>query len=77
MIWQDWAMALITFVFPISLIPSIRKKHYPAVSTSLTTGTALVALGLISFTIPFYFLPTMNMVTAFGWFTLAFLRYRQ
>ena len=39
--WQDWVFSIGTWIFIIALIPTLRGKQKPELSTSLVTGGIL------------------------------------
>jgi len=77
MIWQDTVLMVGGFIFSIALIPSVRSKNKPAVSTSLLTGGVLTAYIICYATMGFWLACSSGLLTAVMWFVLAIQRKRQ
>jgi hypothetical protein len=74
--WQDLVVAIGSWIFVVSFIPSFIKKEYPAVSTSIITGVILLVFSSAYFTLSLPLAAISNMVTSFCWFAMAVLRIR-
>lgn len=74
---QDYIFAVGGIVFLVSLIPSIRDKQKPALSTSLLTGGVLILFALTYASLRFWFAAITQSVTAVLWLVLAYQRLSQ
>lgn len=75
--WQDWVFTEGQVIFVIALIPTIKGKSKPALSTSLVTGAILITFALSYFSLRLWFSTIASMVTSGAWFLLAFQKYQQ
>jgi hypothetical protein len=74
--WQDIIITIGTFIFAIALIPTLRSKDKPPVSTSLTTGITLIVFALTFASLGLWFSCIMNLFTGSLWLTLALQKHR-
>lgn len=77
MIWQDWVFFIGAWIFTISLIPTIRGKQKPELSTSLTT-TIIVFIFIFCFaTLGLWLSVIANTAVGIAWGILAYQRWKQ
>ena len=76
LIWQDWVLAIGSWLFIVSFIPSFQKKQYPAIGTSLLTGTVLVAFAIVYYSFGLTVATISTSITAICWFALAILKWK-
>lgn len=77
MIWQDIVLAGGSLLFTVALIPSIRSKHKPALTTSVLTGSVLLLFTFTYATLELWFSAVSVCVNGLMWLTLALQKYRQ
>jgi len=75
MSWQDILLSIGQFVFAVALLPSVFSKDKPAVSTSLMTGTVLVAFAFTYSTLKLWSAATFAAVVGIIWLILFFQKY--
>ncbi len=71
MIWQDVVITVGSWVFVVALIPTLRGKEKPAVTTSVVTGFILIAYALVYATLGMWVSVVSTTALALSWFTLA------
>ena len=76
MIWQDWVLTIGSWLFIASFVPSFLKKQYPAIGTSILTGTVLLAFTIVYYSFGLILATISSSLTATCWFALAFLRWK-
>lgn len=69
--WQDYVLASGSLIFSLALIPSLRSKNKPAISTSLVTFGVLVVFGITYITLSLWFSAVSVTINALAWLTLA------
>ncbi|MDO8487104.1 MAG: hypothetical protein Q7S45_02345 [Candidatus Curtissbacteria bacterium] len=77
MLWQDWVFSVGSWIFVAALIPTIRGKQKPEISTSLTTGTVLGIFAIAYLTLNLWLSTASTLVTSASWFILAYQKHRQ
>ena len=75
--WQDWVIGIGSWVFVISLIPTIRAKEKPQLITSITTGTILMIFAITQLTLKLWFASISTTAISICWLILAYQKYRQ
>lgn len=75
--WQDWVFTLGQVIFLIALIPTLKGKQKPELSTSIVTGIILLTFSFAYFTLELWFSAVMSIFMASAWFFLGFQRYLQ
>lgn len=74
--WQDYAIAFISILFTINLIPqlvaSIKGRAKTSFLTAFSTGSCLLALAFIYSTLDLGFSCFLSTVTGLVWFLLWF-----
>ncbi len=75
--WQDWALAIIQWVFVAALIPTIlHKTHKPAFSSSLITALGMTVVVYTYYTLDLWQATIGAGVTALAWYILLYQRWR-
>lgn len=77
MLWQDWVFSIGQIIFVIALIPTIKGKDKPALSTSLITGAILLAFAFSYMALSLLFSTVTSIVMSLSWFILAYQKYKQ
>lgn len=49
--WQDWVITIGQIIFIVSLIPTLKGKDKPPVSTSVPTGIVLLIFGVAQYSL--------------------------
>ena len=68
--WQDWVFAIGSFIFSVALIPAIRAKEKPPISTSLSTSLLLFAFAACYVSLGYWLSVISGSLTALCWFIL-------
>ncbi len=77
MVWQDFVFAIGTWIFIIALIPTIRSREKPPLSTSLPTGLVLLVYVFTFATLELWFSMISSSVLAVLWLYLAWQKRRK
>ena len=77
MVWQDIVLSIGAWLFIIALIPSIKGKDKPPVSTSILTGSVLAVFALTYATLELWLSVLSTGVLSLAWFLLAVQKYRK
>ncbi len=77
MIWQDWVISIGQIVLAIALIPTIRSKDKPPLSTGITTAIAIGTISLTFLTLGLWFSAATAGLASSGWFFISYQKYRQ
>lgn len=75
--WQDLVFSVGGWIFVISLIPTIRGKQKPELSTSLITTVVLAVFSVTYLTLGLGLSALSMGVTTCGWGILAYQRFKQ
>lgn len=75
--WQDLVLTAGSWVFIIALIPTLRGKEKPQVSTSVVTGCILVVYSVVYSTLELWISVLSTAALALTWFALAAQKLRQ
>lgn len=75
--WQDWVLSTGTIIAISSLVPTIRGKHKPALSTSVVTTLVLVVFAFTYMSLSLWFSAISVTLGAIAWLILALQKYRQ
>jgi hypothetical protein len=70
--WQDWVIGFSYLFFDLALIPSIRSKSKPALTTSLVTGVLNVLMSFTQITLGLWLGALGTFVNGSLWFILAY-----
>jgi len=70
--WQDIIMMIGGFIFAVALVPSVRSKDKPALSSSLTTGTVLLVFCVCYATLDLWLAFSSTILTVIMWYILAY-----
>jgi ammonia channel protein AmtB len=68
--WQDIVFMLGGFIFSIALIPSIRNKNKPALSTSLSTAIVLCIFCIAYASMGFWLAFSAQVLSTIAWIIL-------
>lgn len=74
--WQDTVIAICQLMFLPSMIPTLRGKDKPAISTSIMNGIIVTVITLTFVTLSLWFSVITGATTALIWFTLAVQKIR-
>lgn len=74
--WQDYVLTAIQVVFCITLIPMLRAKEKPPLSTSIMTGTVLLVNAFAVATLDLWLAAVTQAVVGLQWLFLAYQRTR-
>ncbi len=69
--WQDYLIAVGSIIFIVALMPTLLSKQKPHLSTSLMTGTVLMAFAITYLTLKLWFAAATTAMTSVQWFVLA------
>ncbi len=69
--WQDYVLGAGSLIFTVALIPSLRSRNKPAISTSLVTFAVLVVFAITYVTLSLWFSAFSIAINAAAWLTLA------
>ena len=75
--WQDIVLGVGQIIFFLALIPSIRSKDKPALSSSIITATVLLAYALVFATLSLWFTVLTDIITTIFWYILAYQKFTQ
>ena len=75
--WQDWVFSVGQWIFIIALIPTIRGKQKPELSTSVITGIILAVFAFTYYTLSLLVSALSTSLVSTAWFILAYQKYRQ
>lgn len=70
--WQDIIISLGQWVMTAALLPSIFSERKPAISSSLLTGTVIVAFGVAYASLGLVSSVLSSVACALAWFILAY-----
>jgi hypothetical protein len=71
MVWQDIVLSVGSFVFFIALIPTIRIKEKPALSTSIINGIVLAVFAFTYSTLELWLSVCSTSMVFIAWSVLA------
>ena len=76
MVWQDFVFFIGQWIFIIALIPTLRAKEKPQISTSLVTAVTLAVFAVTYFTLGLWLSATASASIAGAWFILAVQKHK-
>lgn len=76
-LWQDIVISVGGYIFLAALVPSIIGKDKPAISTSITTGSVLLAFAFAYSTLSLWSSVFSTLLMSFAWFFLGWQKYRE
>jgi hypothetical protein len=77
MTWQDILLTIGSILLLVALLPSVRAKDKPIVTTSLLTGTVLFVFAIIYASLDLWFSAAITVLTSTTWLVLAYQKARQ
>ncbi len=75
--WQDWVFSGGQIIFLIALIPTLKGKSKPEISTSVVTSVILALFALTYLTLGLWFSAITSVGTSTAWATLAYQKLKQ
>jgi Flp pilus assembly protein TadB len=75
--WQDGVFFIGQIIFVFALIPTIKGKSKPALSSSVITGLILTIFALTYLSLDLWFSAVAATATSASWWVLAYQKYRQ
>lgn len=75
--WQDWVFSIGSWIFVASLIPTIRGKQKPELSTSAISTVVLAIFSLSYLSLSLTLSALATLATTICWAILAYQRYTQ
>lgn len=72
MIWQDGVMTVGQFLFFVALIPTIRAKEKPALSTAVLTAGILTIYVPTLWTLHLHIAVVSTVLVTVGWWIIAY-----
>ena len=75
--WQDLVFFLGSWIFVVSMVPTIRGSQKPALATSLSTAIVLLIFAYTQVTLGLWLTAIATLATFIVWATLAFQRWKQ
>jgi hypothetical protein len=75
--WQDWVLAVGSFIFAVALYPSIKSPDKPALSTSASTAAVLGVFAVTYVTLSLWMAAFTVTLTGIMWTILAVQKYQQ
>ena len=76
MSWQDIVLSVGSFIFVISLFPSVLSKDKPAITTSIINGVVLAIYVFTYFSMGLSITALSCFILAVLWFILAFQKHK-
>ena len=73
--WQDWVFTVGQIIFLIALIPTLKGKNKPEISTSAVTSLILAVFAFTYFSLKFWFSAASSIAMTIAWATLAIQKY--
>lgn len=75
--WQDLVLTIGSWILNFSLVPTIKGKQKPALTTSVTYSTILSIFVFTFFSLGLILTAATTAVGALGWIILAIQRFKQ
>lgn len=75
--WQDYVFTVGTVVFAIGLIPTLKFKKYPSLSTCFTTACVMCAYSIANATLGLWLTSLSVAVTCGLWLYMALAQLKQ
>ena len=75
MVWQDFALFFVSFLFSVALLPQVilgfrKKKKLVSLLTASLTFTGLYFTGIVYITLHLYFAAVMSLIAGSIWLTI-------
>jgi hypothetical protein len=77
MTWQDWVIGIGQFVFFIALIPTIKGKNKPAVSTAITTAITMSVYIPTLWTLKLYWSVLPTVLGTVAWWIITYQSWKK
>jgi len=77
MIWQDLVLTAGSWIFIIAMIPTLRGREKPEISTSVVTGCILVVYAFVYATLNLWISVVSTSALALTWFALAVQKWKK
>jgi len=74
---QDWVFSVGQIIFLIALIPTLKGKDKPALTTSVVTSIILAIFAITYFTLDLWFSAVASVAMTAAWAILAFQKHLQ
>ena len=75
--WQDYVLTAVQILFCVTLIPMLLATEKPPLSSSVTTGLALLVGAVTFFTLHLWLAAASQGIVGFQWLALAYQKMRQ
>jgi hypothetical protein len=75
--WQDIVLAVSIFVFNLALLPTVKNKSKPALSTCVLTALFMLATVVVYVSLSLWYTTIMSSINALLWGILAAQNIRQ
>ena len=75
--WQDIVLTIGSWIFIIALIPTLRDREKPQLSTSVVTGTVLLVYAFVYATLGLWISVVSTSALAIAWLVLALQKMKQ
>lgn len=77
MLWQDWTISIGQIVLAAALIPTIKSKEKPPLSTSLITAIMIGTIAFCFSTLQLWFSASTAGLSSFAWFFISYQKFNQ
>ncbi|MBI2076395.1 MAG: hypothetical protein HYT72_04060 [Candidatus Aenigmarchaeota archaeon] len=77
MLWQDIVLTIGSWIFIVALIPTLRGKEKPQLSTSIVTGTVLLVYAFVYATLGLWISVISTSALALAWLVLAVQKWKK
>jgi len=75
--WQDWIFSVGQIIFLIALIPTLKGKDKPALTTSVVTTIILVVFAITYLSLNLWYSGVSSVAMTIAWGVLAVQKYFQ
>lgn len=75
--WQDYVLSAIQIFFCFTLIPMLLAREKPPLTSSISTGIALLASAGVLATLGLWFTTAVQAIVGLEWLTLALQKFLQ
>jgi len=74
--WQDYILTIVQVFFCLTLVPMLLTKEKPPLTSSISTGIALLASAAIFATLSLWLAAASQAIVGLQWLTLAIQKLR-